>query len=424
MTYEQALNYIHSLNRFGIKPGLERITALLNKLDNPQNSLKFIHVAGTNGKGSTSTALSNIMMSAGKKTGLFISPFVVDFRERIQINGEYIPKSDLAELTEKISLIVPSVEKEVEDNITEFEFITALMFTYFKEQNCDVVVLEVGLGGRLDSTNVINAPLATVITKIALDHIAVLGDTIEKIAYEKCGIIKENCPVITSSLQNNNALEVIKSVSNKQNSKLIIADVAKTSNLSLNPFGTEFTYNNINASVNLAGEHQVENMVTVIETALELGISAKDIEKGISATRFPARLEVISKSPLVIIDGAHNENGAEVLAAYLDKHNLRPVTLMGMMADKNCEAVIEKIASRSKAVYTVKVEGNSRTETAENLAISAKKYCTDVLPLKDYTTALNTAVKKSSELLVPLLICGSLYLASDIRDLAINYFKK
>ena len=424
MTYEQALNYIHSLNRFGIKPGLERITALLNKLNNPHLDLQCIHVAGTNGKGSTSTALSNIMIAEGKKTGLFISPFVVDFRERIQINGNYISKADLACLTEKIAEIVPLVEKEVEDNITEFEFITALMFSYFKEQKCDLVVLEVGLGGRLDSTNVIKNPLASVITKIALDHIAVLGDTIKKIALEKCGIIKENCPVITSSLQDKNALEVIKSVANNKNSELLIADALSVSSLESEPFGSEFTYKGLNVTVNLAGEHQVENMVTVIETALELGVSAQAIKKGIAATCFPARLEVISKSPLVIIDGAHNENGAEVLANYLDKHKLCPVTILGMMADKNCNAVIEKIASRALALYTVKVEGNSRAETAENLAESAEKYCNATFPIKDYAAALELAGKKAIELSAPLLICGSLYLASDIRELAINYFKK
>ena len=424
MTYEQALEYIHSLNRFGIKPGLERITALLNKLDNPQNKLKFIHIAGTNGKGSTSTALSNIMIEAGKKTGLFISPFVVDFRERIQINGEYISNEDLSRLTQKISLIVPSVEKEVEDNITEFEFITALMFTFFAEQKCDVVVLEVGLGGRLDSTNVIKKPLATVITKIALDHTAVLGDTIEKIAAEKCGIIKNGSAVITSSLQNPNALLVIKQTAINNNAELFIADMADVTNVNVMPFGSEFTYNNINVSLNLPGKHQIENMVAVIKTALILGIDKSFIQKGIAKTVFPARLEVLSKNPLVILDGAHNENGADVLADYLDEHKLSPVTIMGMMADKNCEAVIQKIASRSKALYTVKVEGNPRTETAEKLAKTAKKYCDNSTPINDYITALDAAVKKAREQALPLLICGSLYLASDIRDMIINYLKK
>lgn len=424
MTYEQALNYIHSLNRFGIKPGLERITALLNKLNNPQNQLEYIHVAGTNGKGSTSTALSNIMIASGKKTGLFISPFVVDFRERIQINGEYISKADLARLTEKVAELVPLVEHELEDNITEFEFITAVMFTFFAEQKCDVVVLEVGLGGRLDSTNVIKKPLATVITKIALDHIAVLGDTIEKIALEKCGIIKRGSLVVTSALQNKTALEVIKNVAEEQNSRLVIADVSKVSNLILEPFSSQFNYNNVNVRVNLAGEHQVENMVTVINTALELGIPVNAIEKGVSKTVFPARLEVISKSPLVILDGAHNENGAEVLANYLDKHSLTPVTLLGMMADKNCSAVVQKIASRSSAVYTVKVNENPRSQTAEELALLAKEFCAKVEAVTDYKTALKVAAKTAIEQNAPLLICGSLYLASDIRQMALNYFKK
>lgn len=423
MTYEQTLEYIHSLNRFGIKPGLERITALLKRLGNPEQDLKCVHVAGTNGKGSTSTALSNIMKAAGKKTGLFISPFVVDFRERIQINGEYISKEDLSRLAEKIAKIVPAVEKEVEDNITEFEFITALMFCYFKEQKCDVAVLEVGLGGRLDSTNVIKNPLASVITKIALDHVSVLGDTLEKIAFEKCGIIKNNCPVITSSQQNSNAFEVIKKTAETQKAPLNIGNLSLVQNLNVMPFGSGFSYRNINVEVNLPGTHQTENMVTVIETALVLGISVEAIQKGIAATTFPARLEVISKSPLVIIDGAHNENGAEGLANYLDEHNLRPVTVLGMMADKNCKAVIKLLASRSNAVYTVTVKGNPRAETAENLAEYSKEYCTDVLPLKDYANALSVAAQKASELSAPLLICGSLYLASDIRELAISYFK-
>jgi dihydrofolate synthase/folylpolyglutamate synthase len=165
-------------------------------------------------------------------------------------------------------------------------------------------------------------------------------------------------------------------------------------------------------------------MVTVINTAMELGVSDEAIEKGILKTTFPARLEVISKSPLVILDGAHNENGADVLANYLDKHSITPVTLLGMMADKNCSAVVEKIASRSSAVYTVKVEGNPRSQTAEELALLAKEFCAKVEAVTDYKTALEVAAKTAMEQNTPLLICGSLYLASDIRQMVINYFKK
>ena len=424
MTYKDALNYIHSLNRFGIKPGLERINALLKRLGNPEGKLKCIHIAGTNGKGSTSTALANIMIAEGKKTGLFISPFVVNFRERIQINGEYIKEKELANLTYEISKIVPEVEKEVEDNITEFEFITALMFAYFKEQNCDVVILEVGLGGRLDSTNVITKPLASVITQIALDHIVVLGDTIDKIAYEKCGIIKADCPVITTSHQNPRALPVIEKIAKDKNSPLKIANISSAENVKIAPYGSEFTYKGMNITVNLAGRHQIENMTAAAETALALGVSKTAIVRGIANTKFPARLEILSRSPLVILDGAHNENGADVLANYLDEHKLTPVTLIGMMADKNCEAVVKKIASRSKAVFAVKVEGNPRTETAENLSQIAGEYCVNSFTAENYGYALSLAFQRCKKTNLPLLICGSLYLASDIRDMAINYLKK
>ena len=424
MTYKDALNYIHSLNCFGIKPGLERINALLKRLGNPEEKLKCIHIAGTNGKGSTSTALANIMIAEGKKVGLFISPFVVNFRERIQINGEYIKEKDLADLTYEISKIVPEVEKEVEDNITEFEFITALMFAYFKEQNCDVVILEVGLGGRLDSTNVITKPLASVITQIALDHIAVLGDTIDKIAYEKCGIIKADCPVITTSHQNPRALPVIEKIAEDKNSPLKIANISLAENVKIAPYGSEFTYKGMNITVNLAGRHQIENMTAAAETALALGVSKTAIVRGIANTKFPARLEILSRSPLVILDGAHNENGADVLANYLDEHKLTPVTLIGMMADKNCEAVVKKIASRSKAVFAVKVEGNPRTETAENLSQIAGEYCVNSFTAENYGYALSLAFQRCKKTNLPLLICGSLYLASDIRDMAINYLKK
>lgn len=424
MTYKESLNYIHSLNRFGIKPGLERINALLKRLGNPEEKLKCIHIAGTNGKGSTSTALANIMIAEGKKTGLFISPFVVNFRERIQINGEYIKEKDLADLTYEISKIVPEVEKEVEDNITEFEFITALMFAYFKEQNCDVVILEVGLGGRLDSTNVIEKPLASVITQIALDHIAVLGDTIDKIALEKCGIIKADCPVITTSHQNPRALPVIEKIAKDKNSPLKIANISSVENVKIAPYGSEFTYKGMNITVNLAGRHQIENMIAAAETALALGVSKTAIVRGIANTKFPARLEILSRSPLVILDGAHNENGADVLANYLDEHKLTPVTLIGMMADKNCEAVVKKIASRSKAVFAVKVEGNPRTETAENLSQIAGEYCVNSFTAENYGYALSLAFQRCKKTNLPLLICGSLYLASDIRDMAINYLKK
>lgn len=422
MTENQALNYIHSLNRFGIKPGLERITALLDKLGNPQNELSFIHVAGTNGKGSTSTAINNIMQAAGKKTGLFISPFVLDFKERIQVNNKYITADALGRLTSLVAAKAEQVGAELSDSVTEFEFITAVAFLYFKETNCDVVVLETGLGGRLDSTNVIKNPVATVITKIALDHMAVLGNTISDIALEKCGIIKSGKPVITSSKQDSEALSVIVETANEKNSELKIVQFDSIKINKVAAFGSEFVYRNIDIAVNLPGRHQIENMSLAVETALTLGVKPDAIQKGIFSTVFPARLEVISKQPLVLLDGAHNENGATALAGYLDDNSLRPVAIIGMMQDKSCEEVIKLIASRCSSIITVTVTGNSRAASGEQLSAIAKKYCDSCVCAENYLSALNLARQKMQELNAPLVICGSLYLASDIRNIALTFF--
>ena len=424
MTYEQALDYIHSRTRFGIKPGLSRISALLRKLGDPQRGLSCVHIAGTNGKGSTSTALSNIMIAAGKKTGLFISPYVVDFRERIQINGVYIAKEDFARLTERVAAAVPRAERQTDDRITEFELITAVMFLYFAEQKCDIAVLETGLGGRLDSTNVLEHPLACVITRIALDHMAVLGGTVPEIAAEKCGIIKQGCPVITASSQHADALSVIRETAARRSAALHIAQLPSAEEGTVTPYGSSFVYRNLPITVSLPGRHQIENMTVAAETALTLGVGTEAITEGIAATKFPARLEVLSKEPLVLLDGAHNENGAAALSAYLDEFHLKPVVLMGMMRDKNCDAVMQKIASRAAAVYTVTVQSNPRTESAGELAQIATRYCKQCTPEENYDTALQTAFAEAQRLGTPLVICGSLYLASDIRQSAINLLKK
>lgn len=424
MTYEQALDYIHSRTRFGIKPGLSRISALLRELGDPQRDLSCVHIAGTNGKGSTSTALSNIMIAAGKKTGLFISPYVVDFRERIQINGVYIAKEDFARLTERVAAAVPRAERQTDDRITEFELITAVMFLYFAEQKCDIAVLETGLGGRLDSTNVLEHPLACVITRIALDHMAVLGGTVPEIAAEKCGIIKQGCPVITASSQHADALSVIRETAARRSAVLYIAQLPSAEGGTVTPYGSSFVYRNLPITVSLPGRHQIENMTVAAETALTLGVGTEAITEGIAATKFPARLEVLSKEPLVLLDGAHNENGAAALSAYLDEFHLKPVVLMGMMRDKNCDAVMQKIASRAAAVYTVTVQGNPRTESAEELARIAARYCGCCAPEESYDKAFQTSFAEAKRLGTPLVICGSLYLASDIRQSAIDLLKK
>ncbi len=405
MDYNEVLNYIHSLERFGSRPGLERIEKLLFLLGDPQKDLRFIHVAGTNGKGSTCAMTASALKKAGYKTGLYISPYITCFRERIQVNGEYISEEDLAVLTKKV--------KDTGIEVTEFEFITAVAFLYFKMQRCDVVVLETGLGGRLDATNVIPAPLSAVITGIDKDHTGVLGDTIEKIAAEKCGIIKSGCLVFTTHSQKPEAMRVIKSFADP-----ITPDPSKLSVIKSDLSGNEFIYKGEKYSTTLIGKHQIENALLAIEIlkGCTLPMSLEDIKSGISETVFPARLELISKSPIVMLDGAHNPHGAAALAEEMRKH--KNVTLItGMMADKDCEQVMSIIASCCKRVITVTVNENLRSIPAEELALLASNYCDDVCAAQSYREALEKTTEKDT-----VFIAGSLYLAGGIRELAINFY--
>ncbi len=405
MDYNEALNYIHSLERFGSRPGLERIEKLLSFLGDPQKDLRFIHVAGTNGKGSTCAMTASALKKAGYKTGLYISPYITCFRERIQVNGEYISEEDLAVLTKKV--------KDTGIEVTEFEFITAVAFLYFKMQRCDVVVLETGLGGRLDATNVITSPLCAVITGIDKDHTGVLGDTIEKIAAEKCGIIKSDCPVFTTHSQKPEAMRVIKSFADP-----ITPDPSKLSVTKSDLSGNEFIYKGEKYSTTLIGKHQIENALLAIEilSGCSLSISLENIKSGIAETVFPARLELICKKPIVMLDGAHNPHGATALAEEMSKHE--NVTLItGMMADKDCEQVMSIVASHCKRVITVTVNENLRSISAEKLSALALRYCDDVCTAQSYEDALSKTTENDT-----VFIAGSLYLAGGIRELAIKFY--
>ena len=322
MNFNESVEYIHSLLAFGIKPGLERISMLLDLLDNPQDKLQFVHIAGTNGKGSTSTMISNMLIASGKKTGLFTSPYVIDFCERIQINGENVDKNIFAECVTEVREKIEELNKK-DIIITEFEAITVSAFLCFLKAECEYVVLEVGLGGRFDATNVIKNPKAVVITSISLDHIAILGDTIEKIAFEKCGIIKENIPVITSSNQHRDALKVITETCENKNCDLIITNPKETEILDDSIFGTVFTYYKNVYKTKLTGNHQIENTVNAIECAKVLGLSDLAIAQGIENTRMIARMEIIGENPFIIRDGGHNEGCAEALYNFLNKYNVK-----------------------------------------------------------------------------------------------------
>ncbi len=404
MNYNEALEYIHSLQVFGSIPGLERISELLSRMGNPQDDLKFIHVAGTNGKGSTCTMLCEIYMRAGQRVGLYTSPYVVDFRERIQINGEYIPKDDLARLCKMV--------KNTGVYVTEFEFITALAFLYFKEQNCDMVILEVGLGGRYDATNVIKSPLCSVITRIDLDHTDYLGNTYMEIASEKCGIIKGSSPVVAYPDQNYEALATIKNYA----PRLLVPDMERIQIISADINGNHFIYKGKEYKTKLVGQHQIFNAVTAIETAKTVGIATDDsIREGIASAEIAARIELISENPLVVLDGSHNPNGADALAGFMKDFDNDIVAVIGMMADKDCELFLKKILSFCSTVITVTVKENKRSISAKELSKLAKKYCPDTIAASSYDEALALAKEKSCNSR-PIFICGSLYLAAAIRE--------
>ena len=412
MNFNESVEYIHSLLAFGIKPGLERISMLLDLLDNPQDKLKFVHIAGTNGKGSTSTMISNMLIAEGYKTGLFTSPYVIDFCERIQINGKNVNKDIFAECVTEVREKIEELNKK-DIIITEFEAITASAFLCFVKTGCEYVVLEVGLGGRFDATNVIKKPEAVVITSISLDHIAILGDTISKIAFEKCGIIKENVPVITSSNQQDDALEVIAETCDNKNCQLIITNPKETEILDDSIFGTVFAYSNNVYKTKLTGNHQIENTVNAIECAKILGISENAISQGIENTRMIARMEVIGENPLVIRDGGHNEGCAKALHDFLTKYKVENINmLIGLMADKDCESYVSKIAPLCKSVVTV-TPSNPRALDCESLKQIAEKYCDNVKsinnPQDGYKYILSNTKKDET-----ILVCGSFYMMSDI----------
>lgn len=412
MNYNESVEYIHSLLAFGIKPGLERISMLLEMLDNPQDKLKIVHIAGTNGKGSTSTMISNMLIADGHKTGLFTSPYVIDFCERIQIDGKNADKNIFAECVTKVREKVEELNKK-DIVITEFEAITVSAFLCFIKAGCEYVVLEVGLGGRFDATNVVKKPEAVVITSISLDHIAILGDTIEKIAFEKCGIIKENVPVITSFNQTKDALKVIKGISAKKKSELIITNPKECRLVSDTIKEMTFSYGGTEYTTHLAGEHQLENTVNAIETAKVFGISEKAISQGIFNTKMIARMEIISEKPLIIRDGGHNEGCAKALFDFLTKYNVQNINmLIGLMADKDVEGYVRRIAPLCKSVVTV-TPSNPRALNGEKLKEIAEKYCENTKfmnnPKEGYKYILSDT--KDDE---TILICGSFYMMSDI----------
>lgn len=422
MNSTEAIEYIHSRLKFGINPGMERIEALCAELGNPQDDLKFIHVAGTNGKGSTSTMIASALTSAGYKTGLFTSPYVIDFRERIQIDSEMISPDDLAKTVEEVKAACERIEK---NGIvpTEFETITAAAFLFFKNSACDVVVLEVGLGGLLDSTNIIKTPLVSVITSVSTDHTAVLGTTIEKIAAQKSGIIKPGGVTVMYPEQNPLSEAVIRQTAKAQNNRLVVSEFRDCDIVDESVTGTEAVFDGLRLHIPFAGQHMVKNAVTAVCALRECGLEISDrhIADGISKAVMPARMEVLGGGR-VVLDGGHNEGCAVALKEFVKKFIPgRKTAVCALMGDKDCETYLKITAPMFNKMYLTAPE-NPRSMKSENLCLLARKYCDDCTPVPLPLEACRAALEDLKANGGTLIVCGSFYLAGEVRDFLLKNF--
>ncbi|MDD3839875.1 MAG: bifunctional folylpolyglutamate synthase/dihydrofolate synthase [Clostridia bacterium] len=425
MNYKQAIEYIHSANQFGMKLGLENIIKLLQELDNPHQGIKVIHVAGTNGKGSVSSMISSILIESGYKVGLFTSPYLENFNERIKING--INVSD-EQISNNITLIKEKIDHMINmgyQHPTEFEIVTALGFLIFKQSKVDFIVLEVGLGGRLDSTNVVT-PLICVLTSIGMDHMNILGNDIEKIALEKAAIIKPGS-IAVSYPQTKNVYKIIENECAKKDVVLNRVECAEIKRIGFSESGQifDFKYDNLvlkNLKLNLIGRHQILNAATAIIAVMSLKkhdikICEKAIEKGLENVKWPGRLEIISKQPLILIDGAHNIDGAKSLKLALKEHfNKRKILMViGMLEDKDVEGVVEVLAPIAESIITSQPE-NKRALNPEKMALLVNKYCENVHISDSVEQAVDKALYMCNDDQM-IVFCGSLYLVGKVRTI-------
>ncbi len=417
MTYSEALTYIHSVSWKGSRPGLSRITELCRRLGDPQRGTRFIHVAGTNGKGSFCRMLAGILSAAGYRTGLFTSPFVKRFNERMMVDNVEIPDDDLARDTETVRALADAMA----DKPTEFELITAIGFVYFRRMGCDVVVLECGMGGRLDSTNVVESPLLSVVTGIDLDHTAYLGNTVEAIAAEKAGIIKEGSPCLWGG-ENEAARRVIEAAALAKNAPFRTTDTSRLRVRSLTLGGTLFDcggYSDLRLS--LLGTYQPRNAATVL-TAVEilrdegLSVPERAIREGLASAVWPARFELLRRDdPVILYDGGHNPQGVRAATASIrayfpaGKVNL----LSGVMADKDYGGMIETLAPVAARVFTVTPD-NPRSLPAADYAARFAERKVPARAFGSVPEALAAAIADSRENNRPLICLGSLYLYAEL----------
>ena len=380
MKYQEAVEYIEDLSKYGIKPGLDTIKELCRRLGNPQDTLQFVHIAGSNGKGSTLAFVSTILKCAGYKVGRYISPTIFEYWERIQVGERPITQKKLCELTEQLKIVCDEMVADGFHHPTPFEFETAMAFLYFKEMAVDIVVLETGMGGRSDATNLITTTKVAVLASISMDHMQYLGDTLEKIASEKAGIVKDGCLVV-SQKQEGAASGVIQKECEEKHAELTFVEPEKVKKVRSSLSGQKFNYGKYkDLQITLLGSYQIENAMLAVEVAEALGrsgfvISEAALYKGLKETKWLGRFSIVRKKPYFIVDGAHNEDAAKKLAESVAFYftNKRIIYIMGILRDKEYEKIIELTAKYADQIITVKTPNNPRAMDSYELAREVAK---------------------------------------------------
>ncbi len=426
MNYQEALAYINDKDKYGSRLGLESISRLMELLGNPQEGLKYLHVAGTNGKGSVSSYLANCLKTAGYKTGLYTSPYLERFNERMQINGQDIPDESLAQITDKVRDAASKMVEEGMLHPTTFEIVTAICFVYFQQEKCDYVVLEVGLGGRYDSTNVIERPLASIITTLDYDHTEVLGNTLGEIAYQKGGIIKKN-GITISYPQEEEAIKVLKDITSEMEGEFYLDPVETIKIISQTEYGSSFDFlfedeKFEDVKITMLGEYQIYNASLAITTLLLLRkkglikITNEDLYKGLIDTKWKGRLEVLNRKPTFLIDGAHNTQGITFLSRALKLFKYNKLILgVGILKDKDYSHMVDLLGPLADVVVVTEVRMPRKLD-AEILADEFKDHVSEIYVEKDIKKAIEKTIELAGEDDL-IVFGGSLYLIGEVRTI-------
>lgn len=416
MTGSEAIEYIHSYNWLGSRPGLSRTEELLRRLGHPERELRFVHIVGTNGKGSTAAMLASILRMAGYTTGLYTSPYLWRFHERIQVNGAEISDDELGEVTD----CVRRHAEEMEDHPTEFELVTCIAMEHYRRRGCGIVVLEAGLGGRLDSTNAIPTPEVAVVTNIGLDHTEQLGDTVEKIAAEKGAVIKPGCKAVLYE-QSASVEQVLKEICRAQGVPLTVADFSALHVREESRSGQHFSYGSwTDLGIRLLGAHQRRNAAVVLETVSALrcrgwAIDDEAVRRGLEKAVWPGRFEILAEKPWFIVDGGHNPQCAYTVTDNLNTYfpGEKAVFLVGTLADKDYKGLIAEIAGRARAFVAVTPD-SPRALPGEELAAHLGQYHLPVTVCASIPQGVSAAARIAGP---DGLVCalGSLYMTGAIR---------